>query len=125
MLLATTLDERITDYSTLVALVLVLVTLFTTQRANRLAEIDKDTNRKKAEATQEVWLNGAMVLVTTLLFASGLPLVLDSIKSFHATGNSGPLRGGFTITWLLVAVLIIWQATLWCRARQLRSLIRE
>ena len=125
MLLAATLDERITDYSTLVALVLVLVTLFTTQRANRLAEIDKDTNRKKAEATQEVWLDGAMVLVTTLLFASGLPLVLDSIKSFHATGTSGPLRGGFTITWLLVAVLIIWQATLWCRARQLRSLIRE
>ena len=125
MLLAATLDERITDYSTLVALVLVLVTLFTTQRANRLAEIDKDTNRKKAEATQEVWLDGAMVLVTTLLFASGLPLVLDSIQSFHATGNSGPLRGGFTITWLLVAILIIWQATLWCRARQLRSLIRE
>jgi hypothetical protein len=119
------LDERITNYATLIALVLVLLTLFTSQRASKLNEIKTDADRTEGQATQEMLLDAVIALATLLLFATGLPLLLDAIKHLHPFGHSGPLRGGFTITWLLLVVLVIWQALLWNAARKLRALIKN
>lgn len=122
-LVATSLDQRITDYATLIALVLVLITLFTTQRATRLDTVEKDTNRTRAQATQEIWLDGALAAITLLIFATGAPLLWDSITALNLGGNSGPLRSGFAITWVLLVVLIGWQVMLFRRAHKVRDLI--
>lgn len=119
------LDTQITDYATLIALVLVLLTLFTSQRANRLEAVTNDPDRTEGQATNEIWLDGVLAAVTALLFATGLPLLVESIEDLHPLGDSGPLRGGFTITWLLLVALIIWQVQLWRGARQLRKDIEQ
>ena len=112
------LDQRITEYATLIALVLVLFTLFTSQRASTLNGLDA-ASTKEPEAKQEVWLDGLLALVTFILFVTGVPLLVDSIKKLHPLAESGPLRGGFTITWLLLIALVFWQLQLWLRARGL------
>ncbi len=106
-----TLNGRVGDFAALVGLVLVLVTLFTSQRDSRLKELSAaaPTNR---ELTTEVWLNRVLAVFTALLFLAGLPLVLDCIKSLHPLSDSGPLRVAFTMVWLLLIALIGWQCSL-------------
>jgi hypothetical protein len=118
------LDQRITEYATLIALVLVLLTLFTSQRASRLEAITNDPDKTEDQAKKEKWLDGVIIVVTALLFATGLPLLIESIEHFHPRADSGPLRGGFSITWLLLIALIIWQVQLWRAARQLHKDIK-
>jgi sterol desaturase/sphingolipid hydroxylase (fatty acid hydroxylase superfamily) len=124
MTVVATLDGRITDYATLVALVLVLLTLFTSQRANTLTALERDTEVTQKQSFQEMVLDGVLGLVTLVLFATGLPLLWDAVTSYHPTGHSGPLRGGFTITWLLLIALVVWQVLLFRRAKTLQDKVK-
>jgi hypothetical protein len=120
VLTAMMLDKRITDFATLTGLVLVLLTLFTGQRATTLRELPTNPKAKKVEATQEMVIDAVLALATTLLFLAGLPAFLEAIERFHPLAFSGPLRGAFAITWLLLLGLIVWQLVLFERARKLK-----
>lgn len=115
-----TLNERIAGFAALVGLVLVLVTLFTSQRSSHIAELRKGTPAKR-DWTTEIWLSAVVAIFTFGVFLTGLPLLVDSIRHLDLTGDSGPLRGAFILVWLLLIVLIVWQISLGCAARDERK----
>jgi len=106
------LDSRITDFASLVGLVLVLLTLFTGQRASTLRELTHSADAKRADGVQELILDVVLVIVTLLLFLAGLPIAIDAVGHLHPLAFSGPLRGAFVITWVLLPGLFLWQGVL-------------
>jgi hypothetical protein len=116
---AETLNQRIVDYSTLVALVLVLVTLFTSGRADALRSLLAG-GASKAEATVEAGLDLALAIATCVLATTGLPLWVSAIKTLNPTADTGPLRGAFVVTWVLLVPLLFWQIHLCVNAIGLR-----
>jgi hypothetical protein len=119
-----TLGDRITDFATLVALVLVLLTLFTSQRATKLGVLNRP-DTKLAEAWQEVFLDTSIAIVTMILFATGLPLAFEAVEKLHPLSDSGPLQGAFAITWLMLIGLLAWQVALAVGAWKLRAAIKK
>jgi uncharacterized membrane protein len=115
------LNDRIGDFAGLVGLVLVLITLYTTQRGDALDALEAAAGRGRAEYTRHMWLTIALVVVTVLLFAAGLPLFFDAICALHPLRNEGPLRSAFVIVWLLLPVLFVWQGSLAADALQARK----
>jgi hypothetical protein len=116
---AETLNQRIVDYSTLVALVLVLITLFTSARAEALRSLLAG-GATKPEATVEARLDLGLAAATCVLAATGVPLWLDALKALDPFSDTGPLRGGFVVVWLLLVPLIVWQVHLCVSAYDLR-----
>lgn len=103
------LDTRITDFATLVALVFVLITLFTGQRAAAVVALRQGPATERGDVLTEIWVDLVLIFATALLFLIGLPIVLDAIEHLHPLRYSGPLRGGFIVTWLLLLGLVFWQ----------------
>lgn len=103
-----TLNERIGDFAALVALVLVLVTLFTSQRSSHIEQMRHGTPQK-GDWTTEIWLNAILAIFTLGLFLTGLPLVIESAEEIR---RDGPLHGAFVLVWLLLIVLVVWQVSL-------------
>jgi hypothetical protein len=110
-----TLDHRITDFATLVGLVLVLLTLFTGQRAGALRGLETSGQARKRDGVQELALDTVVLAFTVLLFLAGLPIAVEAVRMLHPLAYSGPLRGAFAITWLLLPGLVAWQAILVAR----------
>jgi hypothetical protein len=113
------LDGRITDFASLVGLVLVLLTLFTSQRATAIRELPASATAHKIDGVQEVVIDAVLVIFTCLLFVVGLPISVDAVKHLHPLAFSGPLRGAFVITWILLPGLAFWQTVLVIRAWRL------
>ncbi len=105
------LNDRIRGFAALVGLVLVLVTLFTSQRNSHIQELRGGTPQKR-DWTTEIWLNSVLAVFTVGLFLAGLPLFIDSAEDLHPLRNAGPLRGAFVLVWLLLIALIVWQCSL-------------
>ncbi len=120
-LVTATVESRIKDFAGLVGLVLVLVTLFTNQRATTLRELRGSPKAKQPDATQEMGLLALLLVVTVLLFLCGLPIVHAAATHWHPRASAGPLRAAFTLSWILLLGVIAWQAVLLNRARQLRA----
>jgi hypothetical protein len=106
------LDTRIVDFATLVGLILVLLTLFTGQRASTLRALTVGADTKLSDGIQELVLDIALAIFTVLLFVTGLPIAIAALKAFHPLAYSGPLRGGFVISWGLLIGLMAWQGLL-------------
>jgi hypothetical protein len=113
------LDSRITDFATLVALVLVLLTLFTGQRAAAVLALREGARTKRRDAITELSLDLVLLAATALLFLIGLPIAVDATESLHPLAHSGPLRGAFVVTWLLLVGLVVWQWRILEDARKL------
>lgn len=124
-MLALLLDRRITDFASLTGLVLVLLTLFTGQRATTLRELAISPKAKKVEAKQEMVLDAVLAIATGLLFLAGLPVFVETVEHLHSLAFSGPLRGAFLITWLLLPGLIVWQVVLFRRAEKLKPSLQD
>ena len=86
-----TLDTRITDFATLVALILVLLTLFTAQRSTRLNQLWADGSSGSKEAFWEIVFDLVLTVATVLLFLVGLSLVIEAAEAFqtHAAFKRG------------------------------------
>jgi len=115
------LNQRIGDFAGLVGLVLVLITLFTSQRQEALRQLTASPQTSREPFTRELLLDGLLALTTVLLFLSGLPLFVDSASPFHPRSHDGPLRIAFLIVWALLPFLVIWQARLAWGARAARQ----
>jgi hypothetical protein len=111
-----TLDSRITEFATLVALIFVLITLFTGQRAAAIVALRAGARTTRSDVITELFLDTGLALATVLLFLIGVPLFLEAIRALHPLRNSGPLRGGFIVTWLMLLGVIVWQLRTICLA---------
>jgi drug/metabolite transporter (DMT)-like permease len=113
--------SRIQDFAGLVALVLVLITLFTSQRATTVGDLSTRPNAKKRDATQEFGLLAGLLVVTGLLFIAGLPLFHAALTHWHPRASDGPVRSAFALSWLLLVGLVAWQGWLLVRAFRVRE----
>jgi hypothetical protein len=118
---ASDLNQRIADFAGLVGLVLVLITLFTSQRQQVLDRITATAQKTSQPFTRELLLDLLLGATTTLLFLSGLPLCVDAASPFHPLSHDGPLRVAFLIVWALLPFLVVWQVSLACTACGERS----
>lgn len=121
LVLAADIGDRISDFAGLVGLVLVLITLFTSQRAAMLSELESSSTGKKHDATQEMCLLGLLLVITLLLFVAGLPVLAGAICGWHPRAFLGPLRAAFVLSWLLLVGLVGWQGFSLFWAIKLRS----
>jgi hypothetical protein len=112
------LDAALSDFATLVGLILTLVTLFTAQRDTEVRTLELGTKTTEAiqRLTREIWLNRGLAVVTALLFASGLPLYVRVAGDFTTSSNHS-IRWGFLIVWPLLLPLALWQLRIAERAR--------
>jgi protein-S-isoprenylcysteine O-methyltransferase Ste14 len=117
----TILEDRLADAAVLVAIVLVLLPVFTATRESTLIALRVDPNLKKADATRQIVLTGAVGLFTLVTFLAGLPLWLDVLCALSPTSAAGVTRSLFAIAWLLLLGLLWWQGSLICRACKLRN----
>ena len=106
-----TLDDRLVAFATLVGLILVLLTLFTSQRNSHLQEL-RDGTPERSDWTTEIWLNGVVAIFTVGLFVAGLPLFIESAEDIHVLRSDDSLELAFLLVWLLLIGLIVWQGSL-------------
>jgi hypothetical protein len=104
------LDGRITDVGNLLGLVLVLLPLFTSQRAAALRMLRRDPRRD--EILTELVVTSGVLIVTSLPIAAGGRLWWDTIMNLHSFGPNGAIRSMFLVALVLLAGLIAWQAKL-------------
>ena len=97
--------------ATLVGLVLVLLTLFTSQRNSHLQEL-RGATTERSDWTTEIWLNGVVAIFTVGLFVAGLPLFIGSAENIHVLRSDGSLELAFLLVWLMLIGLIVWQGSL-------------
>ncbi len=114
----TSLDQRVDDAALLATLVLVLLPLFTSQRAVRIAELDS-AKAKKEDAKGEARLNGGLAAITAIVFFAGLPLWIEVVGNLHPLDSDGVAFSLFALVWILLLGLLTWQVSLVCKARTL------
>lgn len=119
LLAATSLGQQVDDAALLATLILVLVPLFTSARASRVAELAISGKAKKEDATGEMLLNGTLAAITFVVFLAGLPLWIDVAGNLHPLDSDGVSQSLFAIVWLLLLGLLAWQISLVCKARSL------
>jgi hypothetical protein len=117
----TVLENRIEDAAVLVALVLVLLPVFTATRESTLIALRSDAEAEESDATRQIVLTGSVAFFTLITFLAGLPLWLDVLCELSPTSASGASRSLFALAWLLLLGLLWWQGSLICRACELRS----
>jgi hypothetical protein len=104
------LDGRITDVGNLLGLVLVLLPLFTSQRAAALRMLRRDPRRD--EILTELVVTSGVLIVTSLLIVAGGRLWWDTIMNLHPSGPNGAIRSMFLVALVLLAGLVVWQGKL-------------
>ena len=110
------LDDRLRAYAALVGLIFILLTVFTGQRMTRLQELERAPGTGARDARLELVLVAGLLLGSTLVFVTGLPLLKEVLHHMDLGGKSGPLRSAFFVSWLLFLGLIGWQVVLLKRA---------
>jgi hypothetical protein len=111
------LADQIGQASNLVGLLLVLVTLFTSEQARRLTEERSRVggpNRTNLRLT--FWLSIGLALVTIASIAVLEPLVSDVLGTI-GTNRFGPVFAVFVLVWALLFFLGAWQISLFLRSR--------
>ncbi|MEA2633421.1 MAG: hypothetical protein QOH92_188 [Chloroflexota bacterium] len=117
MSVSDSLSDQVGQASNLVGLLLVLVTLFTSEQARRLAEERSRTggpNRSTLQLT--LWLSIGLALVTIASIAALEPIV-SSVLGTIGTNRFGPVFAVFVLVWALLFALGAWQISLVFRSR--------
>jgi hypothetical protein len=117
------LNTRITDVGNLIGLVLVLLPLFTSQRAAALRMLRRDPRRD--EVLSEVVVIAALLLLTSLLVAAGGRLWWDTAWHLHPGAPSGAIRSIFLIALALLLGLFAWQLKLLASAFTLSRTLKS
>lgn len=117
---ASTLDDQIKAFGSLVGLVLALATAFTVQRAAAIGSERAGSDPTVTSVTVGLIPDGLLVVLTLGLFGAGLPLWLDTLDELSLLRSAGAIRTGFFVVWVLLTGLLIWQ--LWIVLDRLRFL---
>lgn len=107
------LEERIRGFAELVSLLLVLLTLFTAQRATAVDRLWGAAD--DVHPLRETLLSLTLAITTIVVFVLGLRLWLDATGHFSLWARR-PLVSAYVATWLLLVPLIGWQLSLFWRA---------
>lgn len=113
------LSTKVADASSLLGLLLVLITLFTSEQSRILdVERHREGGPRRRTATRVAVLSGflAVVTIAAILLLSGLAW-RARILCCHA---SDPLPALFELIWLLLPPLAVWQVALFVGAARLR-----
>jgi hypothetical protein len=118
VLLASDVDKSLADFAGLVGLILTLITLFTGLRDSEVRTLEAGVNdaTTRTQLGREIWLNRSLAAMTALLFAAGLPLYVETARSFTVAWQHA-IRLGFLIVWPLLIPLVVWQLSIARRAR--------
>lgn len=113
------LSQEISDFGTLVGLLLTLATLLTANRASALAALYSASDLTSSAKRREIALNALLAVFTTLVWLGGLPLAIRAARQLHPLASGGPLRSVFVLAWVLLLGLIGWQVSLTKKACKL------
>jgi hypothetical protein len=114
-----TISERIGQASTLLGLLLVLVTLFTSEQARSLdAERRREGGASQGARKRIIAICVALSAVTVASFLVLAPLVWD-IANALVDGHADSLQGVFCLVWLLLVPLGGWQISIAIGARRI------
>jgi hypothetical protein len=117
----TSLTDEISNFGSLVGLMLALAALLTANRASGLATLKKEKSTVTAsERRREMFLDLLLATVTALTFLGGLPLVVRAINGINLFGHEGPIRSVLIMVWVLLAGLIVFQFQLARSASKLK-----
>jgi hypothetical protein len=106
------LDKEIVDYAGVVSLLLVLLTLFTLQRAGALDVLRRSDDPTMRQATIGVSLDVLLSLAYFLLAFSAAPLALEAARHVSVFDANHAVRPAFVLVFLLVVALGLWQVAL-------------
>lgn len=113
--------ERVADTANLLGLLLVLVTLFTSEQSRVLGEEWQRTGGARTSRLRQVAaLCAGLAVITGGAFVSLAPLVLDVLGTCCKGRVDAPLVV-FALVWILLAPLIVWQVALTRRAARRRA----
>ena len=96
---------------------LVLLPLFTSQRADRVRRLGTESTKKR-HAVEEAVLAALLALVTAAVLAFAFPTVADAAGDV-ALSRAGGTPAMLLIGWSLLAILGVWQ--LWLAATALAA----
>jgi hypothetical protein len=112
-------NARITEVSTLIGLLLVLVTLFTSEQARAVdAERRREGGSTRGAGRRITAISLCLAVVTIVAVLSTAPLVWDVIK-FLVDGDAEPVQAVFALVWLLLVPLAFWQLVIATAAHKL------
>lgn len=104
--------DRVSDAASLTGLLLVLVTLFTSEQARSLDNERRRLGGAEAGSRKRIrTLALALAAVTLLCILALAPLVAQIIKEC-CSGAWNPVRALFLLVWVLLFPLIIWQLSI-------------
>ena len=106
------MTDPVHDLITATAPLLVLLPLFTSQRADRVRRLGTEYTKKR-HATEEVVLAVLLTLVTAAVLAFAFPTVTAAAGDVDLSAAGGP-AAMLLIGWALFAILGVWQ--LWLAA---------
>jgi hypothetical protein len=113
--------DRIGQASSLVGLLLVLVTVFTSEQARALeAERQREGGATPGARRRIMAISLSLVAVTVAALLALVPLLLDVVRAWMA-GHRNPLHIVFALVWLLLAPLSGWQLSIALAARRIGS----
>lgn len=106
------LDKHITDLGGLIALVLALVTVFTTIRSTRAAARRSQVGLKREAVLGELLLDIGLFVLTLGVIVAASPLFVGSVNHLAFAHQRGVLRSTFALVWILLIPLAAWQLTI-------------
>jgi hypothetical protein len=113
--------ERIGQASSLVGLLLVLITLFTSEQARALdAERRREGGATRGARSRIIAISLSLGMVTAAAVVALFPIVWEVVRAWM--GRRGdPLHVVFALVWLLLIPLCGWQVSIALSARRLRG----
>jgi hypothetical protein len=119
-----TLADQIGQAANLVGLLLALITLFTSNRSERLREERRAVGGPKRERLNEILAAGVGLAVVTAMATAALASLARkaALAVWHRTDD--PVASVFLLVWLLLIMLIVWQVVIVIAAIRLQRRAR-
>jgi hypothetical protein len=106
------LPDEISNFGSLVGLMLALAALLTASRSSRIGKLGEKPKLSADERRREVALDLLLAAATIITFLGGLPLAVRACHDIHPLAHEGPIRSVLIMVWLLLLGLIGWQISL-------------
>jgi hypothetical protein len=115
-----TLTDQIGQAANLVGLLLALITLFTSNRSERIQEERRAVGGPRRERLNEILAIGVGLAVVTALATAALAGLAHKavLAVWHRTDD--PVSSVFLLVWLMLGALFVWQVVIVIAAIRLR-----
>jgi hypothetical protein len=104
--------DRLKSFADLLGVVLVFLTLFTSQRQDALRTLAASSKARQADVTRELIVTGVLAVLSFLTLLAGAELFFHAVAHLRPLGHNGPTRSLFSLIWLLLLGLVVWQAAI-------------